>query len=190
MVPARDALLPPARSAGTTYRIAVVCLGNICRSPIGQVVLADRLASAGLDHRVEVVSAGTGGWHVGEPMDRRAATVLAAHGYDGSPHRGTRFEASWFGECDLVLAMDEDNHATVASLATDDDLARLRMFRDFDPRAGAHDRAVPDPYYGDDDGFSMVLRTVERTADALVAALARHLGVTLSDGTSPGRHGG
>lgn len=182
-----DTLLPPARSAGASYRIAVVCLGNICRSPIGQVVLADRLARAGLDDRVEVVSAGTGPWHVGEPMDRRAATVLAAHGYDGAAHRGTRFETSWFDECDLILAMDEDNHDTIASLAPDGEVARLRMFRDFDPRAGHHDRAVPDPYFGGDDGFSAVLRTVERTADAIVSALERHLAPTSDSG--PGRDG-
>ena len=69
-------LLPPKRQADrSSYRIIVVCLGNICRSPIGEVVLADKIVRAGLDDRVEVVSAGTGGWHVGEPMDRTATAV-------------------------------------------------------------------------------------------------------------------
>lgn len=182
-------LLPPKRKPdGSPYRIAVVCLGNICRSPIGEVVLSEKLARAGLDKQVVVTSSGTGGWHVGEPMDRRAATVLAAHGYDGSRHRAAQLEASSIGEFDLVLAMDESNHADLDGLASDvrgdlphlvdrdDGSVRLRMFRDFDPRAGDGDRDVPDPYYGGEDGFAHVLATVERTADAIVDALRRQLG--------------
>lgn len=170
-------LLPPKRHAdGSPYRIVVVCLGNICRSPIGQVVLSDKLARAGLDDRVEVDSAGTGGWHIGEPMDRRAATVLAAAGYDGSDHRAARFEARWHDEYDLVLAMDGNNHSDLAELAADGAPERLRMFRDFDPRTAGGDRDVPDPYYGGDDGFAHVLTMVERTSDSIVAALERELG--------------
>ncbi len=167
--------LPPPRTGGR-YRIAVVCLGNICRSPIGQVVLTEHVDRAGLSDRVEVVSAGTGGWHVGHPMDRRAATVLTAHGYDASQHRATQFEATWFDEHDLVLAMDGSNHADLTDVAPGGDVSRLRMFRDFDPRADDGDRDVPDPYFGDDDGFGSVLATVERTAAALVAALEAELG--------------
>ncbi len=170
-------LLPPKRHRdGSPYRVAVVCLGNICRSPIGEVVLTEKIARAGLDDVVEVVSAGTGGWHIGEPMDRRAATVLAAHGYDGSAHRASQFEAHWHDEYDLVLAMDENNHADLSDLVTDAAAGRLRMFRDFDPRATRGDRDVPDPYYGGEDGFAHVLAVVERTADAIVAALDRELG--------------
>src|SRR4051794_41946282 len=83
------ALLPPSRprprpeGRPTPYRVAVVCLGNICRSPMADVVLNDRLIRAGLERLVEVVSAGTGDWHVGRPMDRRAAALLTAHG-DGA----------------------------------------------------------------------------------------------------------
>ena len=172
-----ELLLPPKRRAdGAPYRIAVVCLGNICRSPMGHVVLTEKLARAGLDDRVEVTSAGTGGWHVGEPMDRRAAATLAASGYDGSQHRAAQFEAHWYDDHDLVLAMDAGNHADLLDLAPEVEPGRLRMFRDFDPRAEDHDRDVPDPYYGGDEGFGEVLRTVERTADAIVAALERELG--------------
>lgn len=171
----RSGLPSKRRADGTPYRIAVVCLGNICRSPIAEAVLAEKVARAGLDDRVEVVSAGTGGWHVGEPMDRRAATVLIARGYDGSAHRGTQFERHWHEECDLVLAMDRSNHADLSDLAPEGESGRLRMFRDFDPRAG-DDRDVPDPYYGSEDGFERVLVTVERTAGAIVAALERELG--------------
>jgi protein-tyrosine phosphatase len=173
------ALLPPKRSPDASpYRIAVVCLGNICRSPIGEVVLTEKLARVGLGDRVEVRSSGTGGWHVGEPMDRRAATVLGAHGYDASRHRAAQLEAGSFAGYDLVLAMDESNHADladVAELAADLRHGRLRMFRDFDPRASTRDRDVPDPYYGGEDGFAHVLAVVERTADAIVAALEQEL---------------
>lgn len=181
-------LLPPKRRPdGSPYRVAVVCLGNICRSPIADVVLSTKIARAGLDRRVEVSSSGTGGWHVGEPMDRRAAAVLAAHGYDGSEHRAAQFEAASFTTYDLVLAMDESNHADLGDLAADvrrlascdegggPGCDRLRMFRDFDPRADDRDRDVPDPYYGGEDGFAHVLATVERTADAIVDALEREL---------------
>jgi protein-tyrosine phosphatase len=174
--------LPPRRRAGgSPYRIAVVCLGNICRSPLAEVVLTEKLARAGLGDRVEVSSAGTGDWHIGEPMDRRASAALAAHGYDGSQHRAAQFETHWYDEHDLVLAMDESNHAALRDLADLRDLAaqvepgRLRMFREFDPRATGTDRDVPDPYYGGDDGFTHVLVTVERTADAIVTALGREL---------------
>lgn len=148
-------------------RIAVVCLGNICRSPMADVVLEQRLQDAGLD--VEVVSAGTAGYHVGSPMDRRAAAALRDAGYDPSRHRAQQFDAAWFDECDVVLAMDDDNHADLLRLAGSR-ADKLKMFRAFDP-AGSGD--VPDPYYGGDEGFRTVLTMVERTADAIVADLGR-----------------
>ena len=151
-------------------RIAVVCLGNICRSPMADVVLEQRLSEAGID--AEVVSAGTAGYHVGGPMDRRAAATLRAAGYDPSRHRAQQVDASWFESCDLVLAMDEANHADLLRLAGDHH-PKLRMFRSFDP-AGPGD--VPDPYYGGDDGFQEVLEMVERTADAIVDELQRVAG--------------
>ncbi len=170
-----EQMLPPPRESGSTYRIALVCLGNICRSPIAEVVLSAKVSEAGLDSLVEVVSSGTGPWHVGEPMDRRAAAVLTAHGYDGSEHRGQQFDRSWFTECDLILAMDGSNHADIREQAPDGHEVRLRMFRDFDPRATGDDRDVPDPYYGGDDGFDTVLAMVDRTATKLVAALVNEL---------------
>lgn len=168
--------LPEPRHDAATYRIAVVCLGNICRSPMADVVLSDRVERAGLADRVEVVSAGTGDWHVGGPMDRRAATLLTAHGYDATRHRAQQFGTDWFDDCDLVLAMDDSNYADLATLGVPVPDGRLRMFRDFDPCADDGDRSVPDPYYGGDDGFERVLAIVGRTADALVAALPAALG--------------
>lgn len=155
-----------------TYRIAVVCLGNICRSPTAHVVLEERIAAAGLEDSVEVVSAGTGGWHTGEPMDQRAAQVLRDAGYDPSGQVAAAFTIDWYAENDLLLAMDESNYADMAELApTIADLDKLRMFRDFDPEAREGDNEVPDPWYGEMAGFQDVLAMIERTADELVARL-------------------
>lgn len=166
---------PPPRSPGR-YRIAVVCLGNICRSPMADVVLVARVAEAGLADRVEVVSAGTGTWHIGEPMDSRAATLLTAEGYDASRHRAQRVLASWLDEHDLVLAMDHDNLRDLRALAADGEVddSRVRLFRDFDPEEPGGE--VPDPFFGGDDGFRAVLAMVERTSAALIGAVADALG--------------
>ena len=164
--------LPAPRTPGR-YRVALVCLGNICRSPTGAVVLADRLAAAGLDDRVEVLSAGTGDWHVGGPMDPRAAAVLTRAGYDASAHRARQIDASWLDECDLLLAMDARNLADVRALDPGAEPGRVRMFRDFDLVDPGAD--VPDPYPGGADGFDEVLAIVGRTCEVLVGALAERV---------------
>lgn len=161
MSPSSD--LPPPREPGR-YAVALVCLGNICRSPMAHVVLEQRLADAGLDDRVEVASSGTGGWHVGHPMDTRAAATLSEAGYDPTRHRARQWDDGWNERHDLLLAMDEQNLADLGGRTE-----RVRLFRDLDPVEPGS--AVPDPYYGGDDGFREVLTMVERTSDALVDAL-------------------
>jgi protein-tyrosine phosphatase len=157
-------------------KVAIVCLGNICRSPMAHVVLEQRLAEAGLDDRVTVVSAGTGSWHTGEAMDERAAAALSAAGYDPSRHSARRFTTDWYAENDLILAMDASNHADISDLAPDvASLEKVQMFRAYDPDASESDLEVPDPWFGGADGFEQVLRVVERTADALVEELSRRL---------------
>lgn len=151
----------------TPYRIALVCLGNICRSPMAHVVLERRFAEAGLADEVEVTSSGTGGWHVGGPMDRRAASTLRSAGYDPDAHRAEQFDASWFDR-DLILVMDTDNLADVRRLGEGD----VRLFRDFDPAGPGN---VPDPYYGGTDGFARVLTMVERTCAELVRQVSQAL---------------
>lgn len=166
-----DQPLPPHRP-GQPYRIGLVCLGNICRSPMAAVVLRDRIAKAGLADLVDADSAGTGDWHIGNPMDRRAAAVLAGSGYDGSAHRAQQFTPHWFTDHDLLLVMDASNLREVHDLAPSEDAARqVRMFRDFDPRAVDGDHEVPDPYYGGPDGFALVLGIIERTSDELAERL-------------------
>lgn len=172
--------LPPPRTPGR-YAVALVCLGNICRSPMADVVLSDRIDAARLGDRVVVNSSGTGPWHVGRPMDARAAAALTAAGLDPSRHVARQFAASWYAEHDLVLTMDRANLAEVRSLLSGEDgvADRVRLFRDFDPAVpsgGSTGAEVPDPYYGGNDGFQEVLSMVTRTADAIVAELSAVLG--------------
>jgi protein-tyrosine phosphatase len=136
---------------------------------MAHVVLESRLREARLDDRVRVRSSGTGDWHVGRPMDSRAAATLSGAGYDPSRHRARQYDVSWADSHDLVLAMDHDNLADLGGRSE-----RVALFRDFDPVGTGED--VPDPYYGGADGFDDVLTIVERTSDALVAELAVVLG--------------
>jgi protein-tyrosine phosphatase len=156
-------------------RIALVCLGNICRSPMADVVLTAHIASGGLAQDVQVESFGTGDWHVGHPMDPRAAATLRSAGYDGAGHRARQIAAGQLGTFDLILAMDHQNLAELRQMSPAPTTS-LRLFRDFDPddtagRVDASASDVPDPYYGGAGGFEEVLEIVERTATELVARL-------------------
>jgi protein-tyrosine phosphatase len=164
--------VPPPRAPGR-YRIAMVCLGNICRSPIAGVVLSARVRQAGLDDVVEVVSAGTGDWHAGEPMDRRAAALLSSEGYDGTRHRAQQVGASWLDDHDLLLAMDRQNLRDLRGLGPVEE-GRVRLFRDYDPEEPGAE--VPDPYFGEESGFREVLAMVERTSDVLLSEISAALG--------------
>jgi len=166
-VTAQPTQLPEPRMPGR-YRLGLVCLGNICRSPTAEVVLEALLDKAGLGGDVEVASSGTGTWHLGEAIDERAASTLFAAGYDPSGHRARKFDDSWLDDFDLVLAMDRQNLVDIGGRTS-----RVAMFRDFDPVDTGAD--VPDPYYGGLGGYEEVLRMVERTGTAIVAALQREL---------------
>jgi protein-tyrosine phosphatase len=152
-----------------TVSVAFVCLGNICRSPMADVIFSEKVRTAGLADRVAVASSGTANWHTGRSMDNRAAATLAAAGYEPSRHRARHFTQDWYAEHSLILPMDSSNYADVLDLApTVEQQAQVRMFRSFDPLASASDCDVPDPYYGSDDGFTFVLDMIERTTDELL----------------------
>jgi protein-tyrosine phosphatase len=165
--------------------VVFVCTGNICRSPMGDVVLqhlaAGRVLADGttLAEALEVSSAGTGGWHAGEPMDPRARAALERRGYADHGHRAQAFETAWLADTDLVVCMDRGHRLTLVSMARaragdyryDD---RLVMMRGFDPRAGG-DIDVPDPYYGDDEDFERCLDLIEAGCHGLADHLADHL---------------
>jgi protein-tyrosine phosphatase len=153
-------------------RVLFVCLGNICRSPTAEAVMARLVAQAGLEHAIELESAGTGAWHVGSPPDERAAAAAAARGIAmrGAARQVT---ADDFGQFDLLLAMDADNLRNLRDLAPHAEAAaKVRMLREFDPAsATAVSLDVPDPYYGGEDGFDHVLDLVEAACAGLLAEL-------------------
>lgn len=162
----------PAPHEPGRYRVAFICSGNICRSPSADVVLSHLLADAGLADRTAVVSGGVGDWHLGDPMDSRSAGALAARGYDPSRHRAQQVAAGWFARDDVLFAMDENHRSDLVRL-DDADAGRVRLFGDFDPVTPGVE--VPDPYYGDRDGFEEVLDMIERTCRALVPHIERAL---------------
>jgi protein-tyrosine phosphatase len=165
--------LPPPRDPDRTYRICVVCLGNICRSPMAERVLAAELQNAGLAGRVVVDSAGTGDWHLGEPMDSRARAELTRRGHDGSGHEARQIQPGWLDDYDLLLAMDRSNLAGLRAMAGGrPDLAgRIVLMRTFDP--DAPDAAeVPDPYNGGPDDYVEVFDLVDAAARGLAGQLA------------------
>jgi protein-tyrosine phosphatase len=170
---AGSASLPPPRDPATPYRICVVCLGNICRSPTGERVLAAEIAAAGLAGKVVVDSAGTGDWHLGESMDHRARAELARRGLRGDGHEARQIQPDWLDGYDLLLAMDRSNLAALRAMARGrPELAgRIALLRAFDPAApdGAE---VPDPYYGGPEDYADVYDLVDGAAKGLVSQLA------------------
>ena len=115
-MPAFEAL-PTHRQSFGPYRVCLVCLGNICRSPMAEAVLREELERAGLSGTVTVDSAGTGDWHVGERMYGPARAELSRRGYDGSAHRARQIEPAWLGDYDLLPAMDLANLAALRRMA-------------------------------------------------------------------------
>ena len=157
-----------------TFRVCFVCSGNICRSPIAEKVLQRRLGDEGLAEQVVVDSAGTGGWHVGEPADPRAQALLLAHGYPCS-HTARQWQPGWFDQRDLVVALDTGHLSALRRMAPDSRARHnLVLLREFDP-SDDEDSDVPDPYYGGPDGFEEVLAIVEAAMDGLLDRIREDL---------------
>jgi len=167
---------PPPRDPTRPYRICVVCLGNICRSPMAERVLAAQLDLAGLAGRVVVDSAGTGDWHLGEPMDVRARAELSRRGHDPGGHEARQIQPDWLDDYDLLLAMDRSNLAGVTALAAGQPglTGRIMLLRTFDPAAG-DGAEVPDPYYGGADDYAEVFDLVDAAVKGLVGRLSELL---------------
>lgn len=154
-------------------RVLMVCLGNICRSPTAHGVFQKRVENAGLGNIIEVDSAGTGDWHIGREPDPRACSAAQLRGYDLSPLRARQVHSTDFESFDYILAMDEENLRNLRALCPPQYHDRLQLFLHF---AGddVAPRYVPDPYYGEEDGFQLVLDLVEDGADALLNHIKRH----------------
>lgn len=157
------------------HRVVFVCLGNICRSPTAEGVLRKLAADADLDGAVVVDSAGTAGWHEGDPPDRRSVAEARARGLDITGMRGRRVAAHDFDRFDLLLAMDSENQRDLLALAPDDAArAKVHLLREFDPDAvAAGDLEVGDPYYGGPDGFALVYDQIEAACRGLLTHLTR-----------------
>lgn len=153
-------------------RLLFVCLGNICRSPLAEGIFLDLAEKRGVADRFEVDSAGTGSWHVGERPDRRAAAVARRNNIM-LPSIGRQVDPSRdFEHFDLLLAMDTENLAELRSLGAPEE--KVRLMRSFDPECEAApdtDRCVPDPYFGEGDGFDRVHEMLVRACDGLLDEL-------------------
>jgi protein-tyrosine phosphatase len=150
-------------------RVLFVCLGNICRSPTAEGVFRHLLGQQAPQLRVEVDSAGTAGYHLGDPPDLRSQRAAARRGIDLSGLRARQVTPADFAHFDLILAMDGGNLTTLQSMRPARSRAQLRLFMDYAPQLGV--REVPDPYYGDADGFEKVLDLAATASRGLIAAL-------------------
>jgi protein-tyrosine phosphatase len=149
---------------GTCVHVCFVCTGNICRSPMAEIVFTEALRREDLADRVRVSSAGTGDWHVGGPADPRSAETLRRAGYDCT-HVAAQISAQHLS-ADLVVALDSGHLAALRRLVAQPD--RVVLLRSFDPGADGN-LDVPDPYFGGDHGFDEVLGMVHAAVPGLLA---------------------
>ncbi len=153
-------------------KVLFVCLGNICRSPLAEVVFADLVQREGLSSSISVDSAGTSSYHKGDAADPRARAAAAAHGL-ALTHRSRPIQAGDFTAFDRIIALDSQNLTDLKGLAPNAAAQRkIALFRDWDP-SGPGD--IPDPYYGTDADFEMVWHLCERSAPRLLADLKESL---------------
>ena len=143
--------------------VLFVCLGNICRSPAAEGVLRAKAKERGVD--VTIDSAGTGGWHAGDPPDARMTATTAKRGIDISYQRARQVDLSDFYQFDYLLAMDLSNFSDLLEQAPPNRTCDIRLFLDF---ADCATRETPDPYYGGADGFEHVLDLIEQGAEGFL----------------------
>lgn len=143
--------------------ILFVCLGNICRSPLAEGIMREKVKRHGLNWHID--SAGTGSWHVGEAPDPRSQDIARKYGLDISDIRGRQFHKLDFDEYDLILTMDRSNYENVLHLAQDgEDQEKVKMMLSFHPDPIEE---VPDPYW-DDNGFEQVYNLLDVATDELI----------------------
>jgi protein-tyrosine phosphatase len=153
-------------------KVLFVCMGNICRSPTAEAVFRSYVEKAGLADQIQIDSAGTLDYHVGDAPDTRAQRAARQRGYDMSNLRGRQVEAQDFFRFDYVLAMDNLNLVTLERLRPGDAQSHLGLFLEFAERHREHE--VPDPYNGGVEGFERVLDMVEDAADGLLKHIRQH----------------
>lgn len=154
-----------------SFHIDFVCTGNICRSPMAEYIVRDKLIAAGLDD-VRVTSSGVGNWHVGHGADERALAELKRGGYDGDAHRARQVDNVTF-DADLIVALATRHRSELVALGADE--SKIRLLRDFDPAAGEN-ASVADPYYGGQEGFTTTREQIEAAADGIVTFVKSRTG--------------
>lgn len=153
----------------TPVSVLFVCMGNICRSPTAEGVFRQRVAAAGLSDRFVIDSAGTHGYHIGEPPDERSMEYASRRGYDLSAQRSRKVTAHDFEQFDHLLAMDHDNLKLLQAACPPQYRHKLGLMMSHASRSGS--AVVPDPYYGGGRGFDVVLDYLEDASEGLLAAL-------------------
>lgn len=157
-------------------KVIFVCMGNICRSPTAEAVFRHYVEEAGLAEHIQIDSAGTHDYHIGDPPDLRTQRAAQQRGYDMKALRGRQVEAGDFRRFDYVLAMDQANLAMLRRITPPDSDTQARLFLEY---ARHHfEREVPDPYYGGADGFERVLDMAEDAAQGLLQEIRQRHFVT------------
>lgn len=156
-------------------KVLMVCMGNICRSPMAHGYFEHLVRQAGLERHIQVDSAGTHAYHVGNPPDTRAQQTARRRGIDLSAQRARKAMREDFHTFDYVLAMDRDNHALLAELCPEGQEHKLRLFLEFAPQFA--EREVPDPYYGGAEGFERVFDMIEAAAAGLLEDIRSRHGI-------------
>lgn len=159
-------------STTSPYRVITVCTGNICRSPMAELMLQAAFREAGLDDVVAVDSAGTTAYEAGRPIDPRAARKLTAHNLVPNRHIAREWRSEWFAERHLILALDVDHYGWLRASAPDEDaLSKVRMLRSFDPALAGGDpleQGIEDPWYGGHADFDAVWDQVQAAVPGIV----------------------
>lgn len=150
-------------------RVAFVCLGNICRSPLAEGVFRAVVAARGQSAQFDIDSAGTGAWHTGNPPDQRSIAVAARHGIDLSAQRARQVVSDDFKRFDYIVAMDADNVRNLKAMAPAGTTADIVQFLPF--ALGVH-QDIDDPYYGSSDGFETAYQLILSASEALAEKLS------------------
>jgi len=145
-------------------KLLFVCLGNICRSPLAEGIMKHKIAEQGLDWEVD--SAGTGGWHAGDLPDSRSIQVAQKHGVDLTYQRARKLRSIDYEAFDRIYVMDSMNYQDVKRLANEDEYDKIELImNEVEPHRNIN---VPDPYYGEGDGFEHVFQMLDRACDAII----------------------
>jgi protein-tyrosine phosphatase len=145
-------------------KLLFVCLGNICRSPLAEGIMKHKIAELGLDWEVD--SAGTGGWHAGDLPDSRSIQVAKKHGIDLTYQRARKLRSIDYESFDRIYVMDSMNYQDVKRLANEDEYHKIELImNEVEPHRNIN---VPDPYYGEGDGFENVFQMLDSACDAII----------------------